>query len=128
MAKSAPWTKKYTQKIEVRKQSSCSVHLVNRTDEYVAFKVKTTSPKRYCVRPNIGVILPRATMAFTAGSWCITSCIDPTEEISLLRGREKHIFSVHMLCYYASTKDCSTNYANKRQVSCANHRCSFWYN
>uniref|UniRef100_A0A452YZ31 Uncharacterized protein n=1 Tax=Aegilops tauschii subsp. strangulata TaxID=200361 RepID=A0A452YZ31_AEGTS len=25
--------------VEVRKQSSCSVHLVNRTDEYVAFKV-----------------------------------------------------------------------------------------
>lgn len=50
---------------EVKKQSSCSVHLVNKTDEYVAFKVKTTSPKRYCVRPNIGVILPRATTVFT---------------------------------------------------------------
>uniref|UniRef100_A0ACD5TGY3 Uncharacterized protein n=2 Tax=Avena sativa TaxID=4498 RepID=A0ACD5TGY3_AVESA len=50
---------------EVRKQSSCSIHLVNKTDEYVAFKVKTTSPKRYCVRPNIGVILPRATCVFT---------------------------------------------------------------
>ncbi|CAM0955840.1 unnamed protein product [Alopecurus aequalis] len=50
---------------EVKKQSSCSIHLVNKTDEYVAFKVKTTSPKRYCVRPNIGVILPRATCVFT---------------------------------------------------------------
>lgn len=50
---------------ELKKQSSCSVHLVNRSNEYVAFKVKTTSPKRYCVRPNTGVILPRSTMDFT---------------------------------------------------------------
>ncbi|XP_020267462.1 vesicle-associated protein 2-2-like [Asparagus officinalis] len=50
---------------EVKKQSSCLVHLVNKTNEYVAFKVKTTSPKRYCVRPNTGVILPRSTCDFT---------------------------------------------------------------
>lgn len=50
---------------ELKKQSSCSVHLVNKSDEYVAFKVKTTSPKRYCVRPNTGVILPKATCDFT---------------------------------------------------------------
>ncbi|CAA0839923.1 Vesicle-associated protein 2-1 [Striga hermonthica] len=37
---------------EVKKQSSCAVHLANVTDQYVAFKVKTTSPKKYCVRPN----------------------------------------------------------------------------
>ncbi|KAL5202357.1 hypothetical protein ABZP36_013309 [Zizania latifolia] len=50
---------------EVKKKSSCYVYLVNKSEEYVAFKVKTTSPKRYCVRPNIGVILPRATCGFT---------------------------------------------------------------
>ncbi|XP_062231244.1 vesicle-associated protein 2-2-like isoform X2 [Phragmites australis] len=49
---------------EVKKQSSCSVHLANRSDQYVAFKIKTTSPKRYCVRPNVGVILPRASQHF----------------------------------------------------------------
>ncbi|XP_062181456.1 vesicle-associated protein 2-2-like isoform X2 [Phragmites australis] len=49
---------------EVKKQSSCSVHLANRSDQYVAFKIKTTSPKRYCVRPNVGVILPRASCHF----------------------------------------------------------------
>ncbi|WVZ67508.1 hypothetical protein U9M48_016572 [Paspalum notatum var. saurae] len=52
-------------KVEVKKQSSCAVHLVNKSNEYVAFKVKTTSPKRYCVRPNTGVILPRKTCEFT---------------------------------------------------------------
>lgn len=50
---------------EFKKQSSCAVHLVNLSDQYVAFKVKTTSPKKYCVRPNIGVIKPNSTYDFT---------------------------------------------------------------
>ncbi|KAL3814941.1 hypothetical protein ACJIZ3_016209 [Penstemon smallii] len=45
---------------ELRKQSSCSLQLSNRTDQYIAFKVKTTNPKRYCVRPNAGVVLPNS--------------------------------------------------------------------
>ncbi|XP_022770251.1 vesicle-associated protein 1-3-like isoform X2 [Durio zibethinus] len=43
---------------ELRKQSSCSMQLTNKTDKYVAFKVKTTNPKKYCVRPNSGIVLP----------------------------------------------------------------------
>ncbi|KAK8341305.1 hypothetical protein V6Z11_A08G160300 [Gossypium hirsutum] len=31
------------------------------SDNYVAFKVKTTNPKKYCVRPNTGVVLPAST-------------------------------------------------------------------
>ncbi|MCE3214965.1 hypothetical protein HAX54_000446 [Datura stramonium] len=50
---------------EVKKQSSCAVHIANITDQHVAFKVKTTSPKKYCVRPNIGVIKPKSTYDFT---------------------------------------------------------------
>eukprot|EP00262_Sarcandra_glabra_P009539 TRINITY_DN23959_c0_g1_i1.p1 TRINITY_DN23959_c0_g1~~TRINITY_DN23959_c0_g1_i1.p1 ORF type:complete len:250 (-),score=49.85 TRINITY_DN23959_c0_g1_i1:394-1143(-) len=50
---------------ELKKQSSCSIQLVNNSDQYVAFKVKTTSPKRYCVRPNTGVILPKSSCDFT---------------------------------------------------------------
>ncbi|XP_048320774.2 vesicle-associated protein 1-2 isoform X2 [Ziziphus jujuba] len=50
---------------ELKKQSSCSVHLVNKSDQYVAFKVKTTSPKKYCVRPNTGIIKLNATRDFT---------------------------------------------------------------
>ncbi|PKA64814.1 Vesicle-associated protein 2-2 [Apostasia shenzhenica] len=50
---------------ELRKQSSCLVQLSNKSDKYVAFKVKTTSPKRYCVRPNTGIILPRSSCEFT---------------------------------------------------------------
>lgn len=50
---------------ELKKQSSCSLQLVNNTDNHVAFKVKTTSPKKYCVRPNTGVVPPKATCDVT---------------------------------------------------------------
>ncbi|XWS49743.1 hypothetical protein CRYUN_Cryun12cG0029100 [Craigia yunnanensis] len=46
---------------ELRKQISCSLQLSNKTDNYVAFKVKTTNPKKYCVRPNSGIVLPGST-------------------------------------------------------------------
>ncbi|XP_027338787.1 vesicle-associated protein 2-2-like isoform X2 [Abrus precatorius] len=50
---------------ELKKQSSCLLHLANNTPHHVAFKVKTTSPKRYCVTPTIGIINPHATSHFT---------------------------------------------------------------
>eukprot|EP01018_Ginkgo_biloba_P035128 Gb_34621 [translate_table: standard] len=50
---------------EVGKQSTCALQLVNNTDHYVAFKMKTTSPRKYCVRPNTAVILPRASCDVT---------------------------------------------------------------
>ncbi|XVF13462.1 hypothetical protein REPUB_Repub08aG0209800 [Reevesia pubescens] len=43
---------------ELRKQFFCDLKVVNNKEHYVAFKVKTTSTKKYCVRPNIGVIQP----------------------------------------------------------------------
>ncbi|ONK59014.1 uncharacterized protein A4U43_C08F2080 [Asparagus officinalis] len=46
---------------ELKKQISCSIQLSNKTDDHIAFKVKTTSPKKYCVRPNTGIVLPRST-------------------------------------------------------------------
>ncbi|KAK7307789.1 hypothetical protein VNO77_41159 [Canavalia gladiata] len=46
---------------ELKKQISCSLQLSNKTDSYVAFKVKTTNPKKYCVRPNTGIVLPKST-------------------------------------------------------------------
>lgn len=39
--------------------------LTNKTDQYVAFKVKTTNPKKYCVRPNAGVVSPGSTCDVT---------------------------------------------------------------
>lgn len=50
---------------ELKKQSSCSVQMINKTNHHVAFKVKTTNPKKYCVRPNTGVIDPNSVCDFT---------------------------------------------------------------
>ncbi|XP_058005812.1 uncharacterized protein LOC110639626 isoform X3 [Hevea brasiliensis] len=46
---------------ELRKQISCSLHLLNKSENYVAFKVMTTNRKQYRVRPNAGVVPPRST-------------------------------------------------------------------
>ncbi|GFZ14220.1 plant VAP homolog 12 [Actinidia rufa] len=46
---------------ELKKQISCSLQLANKTESHIAFKVKTTNPKKYCVRPNTGIVLPRST-------------------------------------------------------------------
>lgn len=51
--------------LELKKQSSCSIRLTNKSQYHVAFKVKTTSPKKYCVRPNIGIVKPKSTCDFT---------------------------------------------------------------
>ncbi|CAH9069739.1 unnamed protein product [Cuscuta europaea] len=45
---------------ELRKPISCSFELLNRTDNHAAFKVKTTNPRKYIVRPNYGIVLPRS--------------------------------------------------------------------
>ncbi|THU61317.1 hypothetical protein C4D60_Mb07t22020 [Musa balbisiana] len=51
--------------VELKKQSSCFMQLTNKTDEYVALKVKTTNPKKYCVRSNTRIVLPRSTCDVT---------------------------------------------------------------
>ncbi|RAL54706.1 hypothetical protein DM860_001834 [Cuscuta australis] len=43
---------------ELGRQSFCDLIVSNARNQYVAFKVKTTSPKKYFVRPNTGVIRP----------------------------------------------------------------------
>ncbi|RDX70251.1 Vesicle-associated protein 2-1, partial [Mucuna pruriens] len=45
-------------KVELQKQTYCDLKVLNNTEHYVAFKVKTTSPKKYFVRPNTGVVHP----------------------------------------------------------------------
>ncbi|TKW40764.1 hypothetical protein SEVIR_1G267200v4 [Setaria viridis] len=44
---------------ELKKQNSACLELVNKTDHRVAFKVKTTNPRKYAVRPASGFVPPR---------------------------------------------------------------------
>ena len=48
-------------RFELRKNIPVTLSLHNPGDESVAFKVKTTAPKKYCVRPSSGVVEPKAT-------------------------------------------------------------------
>uniref|UniRef100_A0A803KT38 MSP domain-containing protein n=1 Tax=Chenopodium quinoa TaxID=63459 RepID=A0A803KT38_CHEQI len=46
---------------QLNKLSIVWVELTNKIDHNVVFKVKTTHPKKYCVRPNVGLISPGST-------------------------------------------------------------------
>lgn len=49
-------------KDEVGGKAISSLDIINKNkDEYILFKVKTTDPSNYIVRPNQGVIMPEAT-------------------------------------------------------------------
>ncbi|XP_060211505.1 vesicle-associated protein 1-2-like isoform X2 [Lycium barbarum] len=45
---------------ELKKSITSSFELINKTNNHVAFKVKTTNPRKYTVRPNSGIVLPRS--------------------------------------------------------------------
>ena len=47
-------------KFEVRKQIPATLVLQNPATHTVAFKIKTTTPKKYCVRPSTGFVLPQS--------------------------------------------------------------------
>lgn len=38
--------------------SAAFIRLTNVSDRRVLFKIKTTAPKKYCVRPNAGILMP----------------------------------------------------------------------
>ncbi|WVZ74319.1 hypothetical protein U9M48_022517 [Paspalum notatum var. saurae] len=50
---------------ELKRQNSACLELLNRTDQRVAFKVKTTNPRKYAVRPASGFVPPRGSCGVT---------------------------------------------------------------
>ncbi|CAH2075681.1 unnamed protein product [Thlaspi arvense] len=67
--------------VELEKQSYCDLKIANKTEKYVAFKVKTTSPKKYFVRPKTGVIQP----------WDSSVIRGPTLPLAKLLGSDVHV-------------------------------------
>lgn len=47
--------------VQQNKASKVDLLLSNPTNTHIAYKVKTTAPKRYCVRPTFGIIQPLGT-------------------------------------------------------------------
>lgn len=77
---------------------TCILHLRNPTDRRVIFKVKTTVPKRYCVRPNSGIINPGETST-------VAVMLQPTDLSSAEEEKAKHKFMVQSM--YAPTGEFS---------------------
>ncbi|XP_055910333.1 vesicle-associated membrane protein-associated protein A isoform X2 [Eupeodes corollae] len=62
--------------------------LTNPTEDLVLFKIKTTAPKKYCVRPNFGHVTPHTTIRVEI---CLQAFVyDPNE-------KNKHKFMVQSL-------------------------------
>ena len=63
--------------------------LSNPSDRRVCFKVKTTAPKRYCVRPNNGLIEPHSNTT-------IAVMLQPVD-LDNLNDKNKHKFMVQSM-------------------------------
>ncbi|KAL3998842.1 MSP (Major sperm protein) domain family protein [Acanthocheilonema viteae] len=78
---------------------TCQMRLTNPTERRVCFKVKTTAPKQYCVRPNSGVLNP--------GEICNVAVMlqpfDPSSDVEV--EHTKHKFMVQSV--YAPPGDLS---------------------
>ncbi|TNM98477.1 hypothetical protein fugu_014723 [Takifugu bimaculatus] len=73
-----------------------NLKLKNPSDKRVGFKVKTTAPRRYCVRPNSGVIDPGATIVISVMLQPFD--YDPNE-------KNKHKFMVQTIFAPPNTSD-----------------------
>lgn len=94
---------------ELKKQSSCSLQLTNKTDQYIAFKVKTTNPKKYCVRPNTGVVLPRSVCN-------VTVTMQAQKEIpSDMQSKDKFLLQAVVAPNGATNKDITADMFNKEE-------------
>ncbi|KAK2900351.1 hypothetical protein Q8A67_008466 [Cirrhinus molitorella] len=75
---------------------TANLKLKNPSDKRVCFKVKTTAPRRYCVRPNSGIIEPGATLVISVMLQPFD--YDPNE-------KSKHKFMVQTIFAPANTTD-----------------------
>ncbi|KAK9499288.1 hypothetical protein O3M35_002345 [Rhynocoris fuscipes] len=67
---------------------SSYLKLQNPTDSTILFKIKTTAPKKYCVRPNSGVIEPK-------GQMIVQVCLQPFDYDP--NEKNKHKFMVQTM-------------------------------
>ncbi|XP_039380656.1 vesicle-associated membrane protein-associated protein A isoform X1 [Mauremys reevesii] len=99
LGRQAPW------KVRTKRRLCCgpftdvvttNLKLRNPSDRKVCFKVKTTAPRRYCVRPNSGIIDPGSTV--TVSVMLQPFDYDPNE-------KSKHKFMVQTIFAPPSTSD-----------------------
>ncbi|GFN79281.1 vesicle-associated membrane protein/synaptobrevin-binding protein [Plakobranchus ocellatus] len=69
------------------------LNLTNPTDKRICFKVKTTAPKRYCVRPNSGILEPRKSICVAAPIYIFIQWKDAPPE-SLMDTKLRCVFEL----------------------------------
>ncbi|XP_051554649.1 VAMP (vesicle-associated membrane protein)-associated protein A, like [Myxocyprinus asiaticus] len=84
---------------------TANLKLKNPSDRKVCFKVKTTAPRRYCVRPNSGIIEPGATLTISVMLQPFE--YDPNE-------KSKHKFMVQTIFAPATIADAETMWKDAR--------------
>ena len=75
---------------------SAVMTLKNPSERKVCFKIKTTAPKRYCVKPNSGVIDPKEVVQIAGTPKCLVkvSVANFKSFMKLVILRKNHIFEV----------------------------------
>merc|ERR1711935_183383 len=103
--------------------SSSNISVSNPTEnDTIAFKIKTTAPKRYCVRPNVGIVKPGETSdvkvllqpgetdekhKFQVQSLVVPEnyeSLTPDEKATLWKSTENPSMSTRLTCVFASDK------------------------
>ncbi|MED6170110.1 Vesicle-associated protein 1-1, variant 2 [Stylosanthes scabra] len=92
---------------ELKKNISYSLQLSNKTNSYVAFKVKTTNPNKYRVRPNPGIVLPRSTCDV------IVIMLAQKESPPDMQCKDQFLFQIVRTFDGASAKDINAEMFNK---------------
>lgn len=92
---------------ELNRHSTCTIQMSNDKEDYIAFKVKTTNPKKYSVRPNIGVVLP--------GTTCnVLVTMQAYKEAPLdVQCKDKFLVQSVVATHGATTKDITVEMFNK---------------
>eukprot|EP00126_Sphaerothecum_destruens_P002785 Sdes_comp16213_c0_seq2m5480 len=104
-------------KLPFDKGSISSISLTNPSNSDVFFKVKTTAPKRYVVRPSSGKVGPKATLE-------ISVFLQPTKEVE---AKSKDKFLVQSIVSPSPDSNIETLWAStdKNDIGEAKLRCLF---
>ncbi|GAB2265403.1 hypothetical protein Dimus_000462 [Dionaea muscipula] len=74
---------------QLNKVSTCSMQLTNISDRNVAFNVKTTRPRKYQVKPSVGIVSP--------GSTCVVKVVMQAQTKAPARRSTKDKFLVQSI-------------------------------
>lgn len=98
--------------------------------DFFVSQVKTTNPKKYCVRPNTGVVMPQSTcdvIGTNANTTIVCINIYPFICLIVIYYFESMAWwYLIFYSYHASAKGCSGWYAMQGQVSSSKRKSRWW--